>query len=99
MKPIKKVALIGPMIIGCVIIYLLFGLDQYVANDSHQREEQLRQTIQEYAIACYAQEGSYPPDVYYLRDYYGLILEEQKYYYHYEIFASNVMPEIRVIRK
>ena len=56
-------------------------------------------TIRHYATTCYALERSYPSDLEYLQKNYGLILNEDQYSYHYDAFASNILPDIKVIRK
>jgi hypothetical protein len=45
---------------------------------------------------CYALEGAYPPDLQYLVDNYGLILDEQSFVYLYEIVAGNIHPIVGV---
>ena len=44
-------------------------------------------------------EGSYPETYGYLRDNYGLQIDEDRFIVHYEIFASNIMPDITVIER
>ena len=56
----------------------------------------VKDIVEKYAIQCYASEGSYPPDLDYLVEHYGLILDEERYIYEYDIFASNIMPEIMI---
>lgn len=58
-------------------------------------EDALRQT----AVACYAAEGAYPPDVAYMERHYGLQVDKERYIVHYEIFASNLMPQITVLER
>lgn len=55
-------------------------------------------SIKRAVITCYAQEGSYPPDIDYLKENYGLKVNDE-YTVRYNIFASNVMPSITVTRK
>ena len=55
----------------------------------------MRQT----ALACYAAEGVYPPDVAYMQEHYGLQYDESRYAVSYEIYASNLMPDITVLDK
>jgi hypothetical protein len=54
------------------------------------------EAIERSVMQCYALEGAYPPDLEYLEQYYGLILDEQRYVYQYEIVASNIHPIIGV---
>jgi hypothetical protein len=50
-------------------------------------------------VACYAAEGVYPPDLDYLKEHYGLQINEERYTVFYEIFAENLMPAITVLEK
>lgn len=49
------------------------------------------------AVQCYAVEGIYPPDLGYMRDHYGLQVDEERYLVDYRCFASNLMPDITVL--
>ena len=53
-------------------------------------------SIRRAVVSCYAIEGRYPDTYEYLAENYGLTVDEKKYTVHYEIFASNIMPEITV---
>ena len=55
--------------------------------------EALRRT----AVSCYACEGAYPPDVAYMQEHYGLQYDSAAYTVRYELFASNLMPDITVL--
>lgn len=65
------------------------------AEGRQQLEEALRRT----AVSCYAAEGFYPPGVDYMVQHYGLQYDERTYRVHYELFASNLMPEITVVER
>lgn len=58
-----------------------------------------KDTVVKYAIQCYASEGSYPPDIAYLEEHYGLQIDHDRFIYYYDAFASNVLPDIRVVTK
>ena len=51
------------------------------------------------AVQCYAIEGFYPPDVKYLEENYGLLVDHEKYFVNYSVFASNIIPEVEVFKK
>ena len=59
----------------------------------------LEQAIRRCAVACYAAEGIYPPDLDYLREHYGLQIDETRYRVFYEVFADDLMPEITVLER
>ena len=48
-------------------------------------------------MACYAAEGFYPPNLDYLKDRYGLQIDEKRYTVRYTAFAENLMPDITVL--
>ncbi len=51
------------------------------------------------AVACYAAEGIYPPTLDYLKQHYGVQIDENRYAVFYEVFADNLMPDITVLVK
>ena len=51
------------------------------------------------AVSCYALEGAYPATYADLKARSGVAVDERKYKVFYEIFASNIMPEITVVRR
>lgn len=56
----------------------------------------LEKAIKKAAVQCYAIEGFYPPDVDYLADHYGVIINKDKYVVSYTAFTANNMPDIKV---
>lgn len=87
-----------------LLIFLMFlcFLTALSRMDSGRREQgrrQLENAVRRAAVSCYAAEGFYPPNVEYIKEQYALQFDEQTYAVHYELFASNLMPEITVIVK
>lgn len=62
-------------------------------------KQQLEEALRRTAVACYASEGFYPPDVEYMVEYYGLQYDEDAYTVRYEVVASNLMPDITVLER
>jgi hypothetical protein len=57
-------------------------------------------SVRRSAVQCYAIEGSFPSTeegVGYLRDNYGLTVDEKRYVVYYESLGQNLIPQIRVI--
>ena len=74
----------------------IFGLEQGQEKESRQLlEDWVRRT----AVSCYALEGFYPPSLDYMQENYGLKYDDQRYTVHYDVFASNIMPDIAVLEK
>lgn len=87
------------------VLILFIGLFFLVAVqnlDSDQGAEaklQLEDALRRTAVACYASEGVYPPSVEYMEEHYGIQIDEKRYVVHYQVFASNIMPEITILEK
>ena len=69
------------------------------ASDT-SRAEQLRlaeQAVRRAAVSCYAIEGFYPDSFDYLEEHYGVRVDGEKFVVLYEVFGSNLMPEITIL--
>ena len=49
------------------------------------------------AVECYCVEGAYPESLGYLEENYGLNVNHRDFIVTYEVFASNVAPDVRVL--
>lgn len=103
MKKTENLILAGTLLV--LLLFTLFtaglfsSLDRFWHHMAPQRTEAVRMAIEKAAVQCYALEGSYPADIAYLAEHYGIQLDEDRYYYHYHAFASNILPEIKVLEK
>ena len=82
-----------------VLLCFLAGVNRLQKGADDEGKQQLEDALRRTAVACYASEGFYPPDVEYMVQHYGLQYDEAAYRVHYEIFASNLMPEITVVER
>ena len=92
-------ALLAPLVIVAALVVFATAVNSL---DSGRDEESLRQletALHRGCVACYATEGVYPPDVQYLKDRYGVQVDEEKYMVDYRIFAKNLMPAITVLER
>ena len=82
-----------------VSVLLWFSSSVSNLNLDHQAEnkQQLEQALTRAAVACYAAEGVYPPNVAYLEEHYGVQIDHTLYTVKYEVIASNLMPDITVL--
>ena len=92
----KKFGLILAII---VLVFFLIAVMKLENTRQEMGKQQLEDALRRAAVACYAAEGFYPPNVTYLVQHYGLQYDETAYKVHYEVFASNLMPEITVVEK
>jgi hypothetical protein len=72
-----------------------------LANTVTDKQAQfVADSVRRSAVQCYAIEGSFPPTqggIEYLRNNYGLAIDEQRYVVYYESLGQNLIPQIRVV--
>ena len=96
MKAMKKRSV---LLLVAALLCFSVALSRLGHGSREAGRQQLEETLRRTAVACYASEGFYPPDVAYMAEHYGLRYDEQLYLVHYEIFASNLMPDITVVER
>jgi len=86
-----------PLAVAAILLCFATALDSLSegrnSEDMHQLEEALRKSC----VACYAAEGIYPPTLDYLKENYGLQVDETRYTVRYSAIAENLMPDITVL--
>ena len=80
-----------------VMLIIVYGLQQTALSSKSEGLKILEDSVRRAVAKCYAVEGSYPESVAYLEEHYGIHIDKTKYVVHYDIFASNIMPDIMVI--
>lgn len=75
------------------------AIDNAKNNSNEESYKILSDAIIRSAVQCYAIEGFYPPDIEYLEENYGLLVDHDKYVVSYSVFASNIIPEVIVFKK
>lgn len=69
-----------------------------LANDT-QNLQTMRAAIRKSIVSCYAIEGAYPPDVRYLEEHYGVVINHSRYIIRYDSAGANIMPSVEVLEK
>ncbi len=85
----------------CIGILVLFVTAVSNLNQGNRAEEkkQLEEAIRRSVVTCYATEGVYPPDFAYVKEKYGIQVDESRYLVVYDVFAENLMPDITVLER
>ncbi len=71
-------------------------------SDKESREEgamAVKQAVEQTALQCYVVEGAYPPDLQYMQDNYGLVINHEDYYVTYSAFSTNLPPTVKVTER
>lgn len=85
----------------CVLSAAAFalGVSGLSENVEERQAQQLERAIGRAAVTCYAIEGVYPPNLDYIRENYGVAIDETRYDVFYDVFAQNVMPSVHVLQR
>ncbi len=81
------------LLVLALAVVLLGKAEQRV---DEERYEILENALRRAAVTCYALEGRYPPTLEYLIDHYDVIVDTERFFVRYDIFAQNIMPDIAV---
>lgn len=103
MERAKKSASLGKGLLLTGLVFLLtigvlaLGATQVNAKSDREQAAALEDAVRRAAILCYAVEGRYPSDAEELKINYGLRYNEKRYIVSLDSFASNLLPDIRVL--
>jgi len=89
--------LLFPLFAVAVLLCFATALDSLDAGRDQEELRQLEQALRRSCVACYAAEGIYPPDLDYLKEHYGLQVDETRYTVRYSVIAENLMPDITIL--
>jgi len=95
-----KGVLFTVIILGVVIYFFFAAVGGASEKADASSANTLEMAIRKAAVQCYAVEGFYPPNVDYLVENYGIIINEevrQRFRINYACFSSNHTPVIKVI--
>lgn len=99
MKKVNLFSIFTVLLVALLVVWLFLAVGSLEAEQDRQGRQQLEDALRRATVACYAAEGIYPPDLEYLKQHYGLQINEDRYVVFYEAFAENLMPEITVLEK
>jgi len=78
---------------------IIYGLGRTEESSRAEAVRILEDSIRRAVVMSYAVEGRYPDSIAYIESHYGVHIDRSKYVVHYDIFASNLMPDIMVIER
>lgn len=95
----RLAALLGPAFFLAALLWALSAISNLNQGREQQDRARLEQSVRRSAVACYAAEGIYPSEVKYLQEHYGLQVDQERFAVMYEVFGSNIMPDITVLER
>ena len=98
MQKNKKLMYVSLILVIALIFICLSNIDGFWEGKQEKSTKSIEEAVKKMALECYALEGSFPPSVEYLKENYGLIVNNDAYFYHYQANGSNMPPDIRVMK-
>ena len=95
---------INPGSISIIIFFVLIFVFMFAVagiSDSTTERQQaaIENALNKSIINCYCVEGTYPPNLSYLTEHYGLTYDKELFFVDYQAIGSNIFPDVTVIRK
>ncbi len=92
-----KSPVISMVVFLAVVILFWVGTSLVSDKTDSQQAEILKEAIDRGIVRCYAVEGSYPESLEYLKEHYGLVYDEDRFFIDYQALGSNLRPDVTVI--
>ena len=89
----------GLVVFVLVAVLIIQDIGRASSVSDREELELAGRAVRQAAVSCYALEGAYPATYQDLKDRCAIAVNEEKYAVFYEIFASNIMPEITVTER
>jgi hypothetical protein len=89
----------GIVVFAAVLLLLLKGLSTTEHGAAEEGRRIAEDSVRRAAATCYALEGVYPESFAYIKEHYAVRIDESRYKVFYDIFASNIMPDITVVER
>lgn len=90
---------LGLLVFAATAVWMVRAVGQTAEASDREGLRMAEQAVRRAAVSCYALEGAYPPSYEDLKERTGVAVDEERYAVFYEIFASNIMPEITVVER
>ena len=75
------------------------GIESLSSSTQKRQKESLENALIRNITYCYAVEGSYPESLDYLKEHYGLIYDEDRFFVDYQVIGANILPDVTIIEK
>lgn len=86
-----------PVLVVLMLLFFVTAVSNVKEGQQEEGRQQLEDALRRTAVAVYAAEGVYPPDLSYMQEHYGIRVDETRYKVVYEVIGSNLMPDITVL--
>ena len=98
----EKPHTIRRFVLPVIVLIMVLAVFVYAVNSMSEstlarQKDSLETAVHDSVVYCYAMEGSYPDDIEYLEENYGLSYDHDKFFVGYRLQGANIMPDITII--
>ena len=90
---------LGLLVFAAVAAWMVLGVREASEVSDREGLRLAEQAVRQAAVSCYDLGGTYPATYEDLKRSSGIAVDEEKYSVFYDIFASNIMPDITVLER
>jgi len=94
-----RAAVLPVLFTAAMILSIGIAIRHTDRSSNAEGQRILEESLQRAVVMNYAIKGSYPQDLEYIKNNFGIHIDDTRFIVHYTIFASNIFPEITVIRR
>ena len=87
------------LILVAVLTGFVMFSNSMTSNNTAREKEILENAIERSITQCYALEGTYPSNLAYLEEHYGLFYDKEQFFVSYEYIGGNLRPSITIIER
>ena len=88
---------LGLLVFVAVAVWMVRGVQEAAEVSDREGLRMAEAAVNRAVVSCYSLEGVYPASYEDLKAKSGLAIDEEKYAVFYDIFASNIRPDVTVI--
>lgn len=82
-----------------VLTFFVLFTDSFSQANLEHEKTILQDALQRSITQCYALEGSYPYQLSYLEEHYGLTYNKEHFYIDYQYIGGNLRPDVTIIER
>lgn len=87
------------LVLAAILFCMVKAVNKMGEGQQGESLKQLDHSIRKAVMTCYATEGVYPPSISYLKENFGIQIDEERYVVFYEVQGDNMMPDITVMER
>ena len=91
--------LLPVIFLGVMVLMLNAGVNRLTQSHSEESLNAVRNAISRASVQYYTLNGRYPHSVEHLAERVGLMIDFDRFIIHFEVFGSNIPPQITVLHR